>query len=92
MDGVVRDENGVWKMPPSTSPILIEVKRGCLQALVPSNGEISLVDQFSGIMNAGPSMDDATQGDVDLEPSLNETTNAESSTGNFKLEVDNCGH
>ena len=55
MDGLAKDENGVWKMPPSAAPISIEVKRERLQALVPSNGELSLVDQFAGITNAGPS-------------------------------------
>ena len=84
MDGVAKDENGVWKMPPSASPISIEVKRERVQTLIPSNGEISLVDQFSGITNAGPSTDNATQDDVELEPSLTETTNAESSKGNAK--------
>jgi hypothetical protein len=55
MDGLAKDENGVWKMPPSAAPISIEVKRERLQALIPSNGEISLVDQFAGITDAGPS-------------------------------------
>lgn len=55
MDGLAKDENGVWKMPPSASPISIEVKRERLQALIPSNEEISLVDQFAGITDAGPS-------------------------------------
>lgn len=55
MDGLAKDENGVWKMPPSASPISIEVKRERLQALIPSNGEISLVDQFAGITDTGPS-------------------------------------
>lgn len=55
MDGLAKDENGVWKMPPSATPISIEVKRERLQVLLPSNEEIPLVDQFAGITDAGPS-------------------------------------
>ncbi|KIM37748.1 hypothetical protein M413DRAFT_448264 [Hebeloma cylindrosporum] len=55
MDGLAKDENGVWKMTPSPAPISIEVKRERIQALIPSNTELSLVDQFAGITNAGPS-------------------------------------
>jgi len=57
MDGLAKDENGIWKMSPSAVPMndSIEVKREHLQNLFPTvakDGEPSLIDQFAGITNA----------------------------------------